>query len=175
MHEVTKGKRPPRPPLNIFPDDELWSLVTACLITLSSQRPTAELILTILTKATLRKDYRQGEVSSPLDSDLILIKPPEESDDIDKSPSLAQCEESPEASVTQGEATPTRRSLSTQTTPSSGKRRRSSSTEEPLASPSTRFANPTLHTKSENNHPGPSLASEGISVPHAKRVRVENL
>ncbi len=34
MHEVTKGKRPPRPPLNVFPDDELWSLVRACLATL---------------------------------------------------------------------------------------------------------------------------------------------
>ncbi|PBK97999.1 kinase-like protein [Armillaria gallica] len=167
VHEVTKGKRPPRPPLNVFPDDELWSLVTACLVTLSlsSQRPTAELILTILTKATLRKDYRQGEVSSPLDSNLILIETPEGGDDIDNSPSLAQCEESPEASVTQGEATPTRRSLSTQTTPSSGKRRQSSSPKEPLASPSTRSANPTLHTKSENSHPGPSLASENFCSP----------
>ncbi|KAK0244507.1 kinase-like domain-containing protein, partial [Armillaria nabsnona] len=50
MHEVTKGKRPPRPPLNVFPDDELWALVRACLATLPSDRPNAGQILAILAK-----------------------------------------------------------------------------------------------------------------------------
>ncbi|KAK0464740.1 kinase-like domain-containing protein [Desarmillaria tabescens] len=46
IYEVlTKQGRPPRPPLNLFPYDELWLLVTACLATVSSQRPNAEQIL----------------------------------------------------------------------------------------------------------------------------------
>ncbi|PBK74612.1 kinase-like protein [Armillaria solidipes] len=111
IHEVTKGKRPPRPPSNVFPDDKLWLLVMACLTTLSSDRPNAGQILAILAKATFSKDSLQ-----------------EESDAIDNTPSLASRTGSPTASFasdTGEEYTHTRRSLSSQTVPFSGKRRRS--------------------------------------------------
>ncbi|KAK0487229.1 kinase-like domain-containing protein [Armillaria novae-zelandiae] len=74
MHEVTKGKRPPRPPLKVFPDDELWSLVMACLAALSSCRPSVEHILSILTRKFL-----------------------EDRDVIANTPSLVPFEESPTA------------------------------------------------------------------------------
>ncbi|KAK0449321.1 kinase-like domain-containing protein [Armillaria borealis] len=124
IHEVTKGKRPPRPPSNVFPDDKLWLLVMACLTTLSSDRPNAGQILAILAKATLSKDSLQGDVSSTSNSDLILIKRSEGSDVIDNAPSLASPKGSPTASFasdTGEEYTHTRRSSSSQT----GKRRRS--------------------------------------------------
>ncbi|PBK97927.1 kinase-like protein [Armillaria gallica] len=158
MHEVTKGKRPSRPPLNVFPDDELWSLVRACLATLPSDRPNAGQILAILAKATTGEDYLQ-----------------EGNDVIDNVPSLAQCEESLAASTTsdtKGETAPSRQSFFTQTVPSSGERHRSSSPEEPLASPNTCFTNPALLADSESMHPEPSLASQGIDVPYVKRIRV---
>ncbi|KAK0435893.1 kinase-like domain-containing protein [Armillaria borealis] len=50
IHEVvTKQNHPPRPPLDIFPNDILWSLVTTCLATASSQRPDATQISSFLT------------------------------------------------------------------------------------------------------------------------------
>ncbi|KAK0485347.1 kinase-like domain-containing protein [Armillaria luteobubalina] len=42
MYEVlTKQNCPPRPPLDVFPNDLLWSFVTRCLATTSSRRPSA--------------------------------------------------------------------------------------------------------------------------------------
>ncbi|KAK0188261.1 kinase-like domain-containing protein [Armillaria mellea] len=86
------------------------------------------------------------------------------------SPIVVQCKGSPSTpatSTTLGEVTPTRQSHSAnQTTPSSGKRSRSSSSELP-ASPSIPSTNPTLRI-----HLEPLQASEGIDVPHAKRIRV---
>ncbi|KAK0244506.1 hypothetical protein EDD85DRAFT_201333 [Armillaria nabsnona] len=60
----------------------------------------------------------------------------------------------------------------TQTVPSSGKRRRLSSSEEPLVSPNACFANPALLAESESMHPESSLESQGIDVPYMKRIRV---
>ncbi|KAK0449329.1 kinase-like domain-containing protein [Armillaria borealis] len=128
IHEVTMGKRPPRPPSNVFPDNKLWLLVMACLTTLPSRRPNARQILAILAKATFGNGSLQGDVSSTSNSDLILIKPSEESNAIDNTPSLASRKGSPTASFasdTGEEYTHTRRSLSSQTVPFSGKRRRS--------------------------------------------------
>ncbi|KAK0228805.1 kinase-like domain-containing protein [Armillaria fumosa] len=45
IHEVSAGKRPPRPPQEIFPYNELWSLVMDCLDTLPSKRPDARAVI----------------------------------------------------------------------------------------------------------------------------------
>ncbi|SJL07270.1 uncharacterized protein ARMOST_10613 [Armillaria ostoyae] len=122
--------KPPFSDIKHDPNDELWSLVMACLTTSLSDRPNAGQILAILAKATFGKGSLHGVVSSTSDSDLILIKPSEESNVIDNAPPLASCKESPTvsfASDTGEEYTHARRSLSSQTSPFSGRRRRSSS------------------------------------------------
>ncbi len=43
--DVLKGSLPQRPPPDIFPHSELWSLVTECLRTLPSKRPDARAIV----------------------------------------------------------------------------------------------------------------------------------
>ncbi|PBK78446.1 kinase-like protein [Armillaria solidipes] len=45
MHEVLGGNRPPRPPQDVFPHNELWSLVTDCLNTPPSKRPDARAVI----------------------------------------------------------------------------------------------------------------------------------
>ncbi|KAK0437918.1 kinase-like domain-containing protein [Desarmillaria tabescens] len=49
IHKVMNGSRPPRPPANVFPNDRLWSLVTACLMTVPCGRPNTENILIVLS------------------------------------------------------------------------------------------------------------------------------
>ncbi|KAK0464733.1 uncharacterized protein EV420DRAFT_1061630 [Desarmillaria tabescens] len=86
-------------------------------------------------------------------------------------PDLVQCEGSPSTpstSDTEGEATPTPQNLSTQTTPSNGKCRRSSSP----PSPGSHSTSPTVHTKPESIRPDPSQTNEGTDIHRAKRVRM---
>ncbi|PBK74598.1 kinase-like protein [Armillaria solidipes] len=84
MHEVlTKQNHPPRPPLDIFPNDVLWSLVTACLATASSQRPDATQISSFLAcgmpylfKLLAEPESTDGEAGIQADPFIIGTSPP---------------------------------------------------------------------------------------------------
>ncbi|KAK0441817.1 kinase-like domain-containing protein, partial [Armillaria borealis] len=61
MHEVLGGNRPLRPPQDVFPHNELWSLVTDCLNTPPSKRPDARAVISWMALPNVSLNFSPEE------------------------------------------------------------------------------------------------------------------